>query len=147
MLILNLSTGRRGVDRSLARDGVAAEVFCRRLSKAFGKTCAVEDVSFTLRDRELVAVLGPSGAGKTTLFRCVTGIIRPDSGRVWFDGADIAAVTSTGRRRIAIVFQDFNLVRRLTAFENVLGGRLPHVAPWRGILRQFERSDKRKAFE
>ena len=60
MLILNLSTGRRGVDRSLARDGMAAEVFCRRLSKAFGKTCAVEDVSFTLRDRELVAVLGPS---------------------------------------------------------------------------------------
>ena len=40
-----------------------------------------------------------------------------------------------------------NLVRRLTAFENVLGGRLPHVAPWRGILRQFDRSDKRKTFE
>jgi phosphonate transport system ATP-binding protein len=39
------------------------------------------------------------------------------------------------------------LVRRLTALENVLGGRLPHVAPWRGILRQFERSDKRKTFE
>ena len=42
-------------------------------------------------DQELVAVLGPSGAGKTTLFRCVTGIIRPDSGRVWFDGTDMAA--------------------------------------------------------
>ena len=56
-------------------------------------------------------------------------------------------MTATGRRKIAIVFQDFNLVRRLSAFENVLGGRLPHVPPWRGILRQFERSDKRKAFE
>jgi len=140
------------IDERLHRGGATRQVgtpvlHVDGLSKAFGKKCAVEDVSFTLRDRELVAVLGPSGAGKTTLFRCVTGIIRPDSGRVWFDGADIAAVTSTGRRRIAIVFQDFNLVRRLTAFENVLGGRLPHVAPWRGILRQFERSDKRKAFE
>jgi phosphonate transport system ATP-binding protein len=140
------------MDEPLHRGGATRQVgtpvlHVDGLSKAFGKKCAVEDVSFTLRDRELVAVLGPSGAGKTTLFRCVTGIIRPDSGRVWFDGADIAAVTSTGRRRIAIVFQDFNLVRRLTAFENVLGGRLPHVPPWRGILRQFERSDKRKAFE
>jgi phosphonate transport system ATP-binding protein len=117
------------------------------LCKSFGEQRAVRNVSFTLRDQELVTVLGPSGAGKTTLFRCVTGIIRPNSGRVWFNGTDMAAMTATGRRRMAIVFQDFNLVRRLTAYENVLGGRLPHVAPWRGIFRQFERSDKRKAFE
>jgi phosphonate transport system ATP-binding protein len=144
--------GPATIDERVHRGGAACGVgtpvlHVDGLFKAFGERCAIEDVSFTLRDQELVAVLGPSGAGKTTLFRCVTGIIRPDSGRVWFGGADIAAMTATGRRRIAIVFQDFNLVRRLTAFENVLGGRLPHVAPWRGILRQFERSDKRKAFE
>src|SRR5215470_14715024 len=144
--------GSATIDERLHRGGAARHVGApvlqvEGLFKTFGAQRALHDVSFTLRDQELVAVLGPSGAGKTTLFRCVTGIIRPDSGRVWFDGTDMAAMTATGRRRIAIVFQDFNLVRRLTAFENVLGGRLPHVAPWRDILRQFERSDKRKAFE
>jgi phosphonate transport system ATP-binding protein len=144
--------GSATIDERVHRGGAAGQVgtpvlHVDGLFKAFGEQCAVQDVSFTLRDQELVAVLGPSGAGKTTLFRCVTGIIPPDSGRVWFDGTDMAAMMATGRRQIAIVFQDFNLVRRLTAFENVLGGRLPHVAPWRGILRQFERSDKRKAFE
>ena len=144
--------GSATIDERVHRGGAARHVgtpvlHVDGLFKAFGEKCAVQDVSFTLREQELVALLGPSGAGKTTLFRCVTGIIRPDSGRVWFDGVDMAAMSATGRRRIAIVFQDFNLVRRLTAFENVLGGRLPHVPPWRGILRQFERSDKRKAFE
>jgi phosphonate transport system ATP-binding protein len=140
------------IDDRVHRGGAARQVGAPVLQvdglfKAFGEKRAVQDVSFTLSDQELVAVLGPSGAGKTTLFRCVMGIIRPDSGRVCFAGTDMAAMTATGRRRIAMVFQDFNLVRRLSAFENVLGGRLPHVAPWRGILRQFERSDKRKAFE
>src|SRR5262245_66386526 len=108
------------MDEPLHRGGATRQVgtpvlHVDGLSKAFGKTCAVEDVSFTLRDRELVAVLGPGGAGKTTLFRCVTGIIRPDSGRVGFDGADIAAVRSNGRRRIAIVFQAISRVGRVNA--------------------------------
>jgi ABC-type glutathione transport system ATPase component len=77
------------IDDRVHRGGAARQVGAPVLQvdgliKAFGEKCAVQDVSFKLSDQELVAVLGPSGAGKTTLFRCVTGIIRPDSGRVCF---------------------------------------------------------------
>ena len=116
------------------------------MSKAFGPREVVSRVSFTLAAHELVALLGPSGAGKTTLFRCFTGLLAPDAGRVVFEGTATARQRG-GRRPMAIVFQDYNLVRRLTALENVLGGRLGHVAAWRGILRRFERADKLKAFE
>ena len=118
-----------------------------RVSKSFGERKAVTEVTFTLGASEIAAVLGPSGAGKTTLFRCLTGLFQPDAGRIWFGDTDVAHAPLASRRQIAIVFQDYNLVRRLTAFENVLGGRLGHAALWRGILRRFERSDKLKAFE
>jgi phosphonate transport system ATP-binding protein len=117
------------------------------LSKAFGERKVISRINFSLAPREIVAVLGPSGAGKTTLFRCFAGLLHPDEGRVWFDGVDTARLSSKGRRLMAMVFQDYNLVRRLTAFENVLAGRLGHVAPWRGIARRFQRADKLKAFE
>jgi len=116
------------------------------MSKAFGQRKVVSRVSFTLAARELVALLGPSGAGKTTLFRCCTGLLEPDEGRVSFAG-DASGRQRAGPRPMAIVFQDYNLVRRLTALENVLGGRLGHLASWRGILRRFKRADKLKAFE
>jgi phosphonate transport system ATP-binding protein len=116
------------------------------MSKAFARREVVSGVSFTLAAHELVALLGPSGAGKTTLFRCFTGLLAPDKERVAFEDAAITHRRAS-RRPMAIVFQDYNLVRRLTALENVLGGRLGHVAAWRGILRRFERADKLKAFE
>lgn len=117
------------------------------ISKAFGDRVAISDVAFALAEREMIAVLGPSGAGKTTLFRCVTGLARPDRGRVRFGEVDVWDLRPAERRRIAVVFQQFNLVRRLTALQNVLGGRLGHVPAWRGALRRFERFDKLKAFE
>lgn len=60
---------------------------------------------------------------------------------------EIESLVSRQRRKIAIVFQQFNLVRRLTALENVLAGRLAHVPTWRGVLRRFERADILKGFE
>jgi len=117
------------------------------VSKAFGARKVVSRISFSLAAHEMVALLGPSGAGKTTLFRCFTGLLQPDEGRVWFDNADATRPATASRRRMAIVFQDYNLVRRLTALENVLGGRLGHVAAWRGIARRFPRADMLKAFE
>lgn len=117
------------------------------ISKSFAGKAAIADVTFAVREHEFVAVLGPSGAGKTTLFRCVTGLMAPDHGQIRVDGQAIATLQGYARRRIAVVFQQFNLVSRLTALENVLAGRLGYVPPWRGWLRKFERQDRLLALE
>lgn len=117
------------------------------VSKSFGDRRAIDDVSFEVAAGEVVAVLGPSGVGKSTLFRCIAGLHIADAGRVRLDGNDIAGLHADERRKIAVVFQQYNLVRRLTALDNVLAGRLGHVAQWRGILRRFERVDTLKALE
>ncbi|MCK9909152.1 phosphonate ABC transporter ATP-binding protein [Microbacteriaceae bacterium K1510] len=117
------------------------------VTKAFNGHAAIADVSFTVHDHEFVAVLGPSGAGKTTLFRCMTGLLVPDSGSVHIGDDDIGALRGRARRRVAVVFQQFNLVSRLNAFENVLAGRLGHVPSWRGWLRRFTRADRLLALE
>jgi phosphonate transport system ATP-binding protein len=127
--------------------GAPATLRVEGVCKAFGDRVAISDVGFALAEHEMVAVLGPSGAGKTTLFRCVTGLIRPDSGRICFGDVDVRDLQPADRRQIAVVFQQYNLVQRLSALQNVLGGRLGHVAGWRGALRRFERADKLKALE
>jgi len=121
-----------------------------RLTKTYpADVVALYDVSFAVRPGEFVAVLGPSGAGKTTLFRCLTGLTRPDAGAVVLDGRDISRVgrrqLRAARRDIALIFQQFNLIRRLTAVENVLAGRLAQIPTWRVLLRRFARPDRQLA--
>jgi phosphonate transport system ATP-binding protein len=113
----------------------------RAASKAFSGRPAISEVSFAVRRGEFVAVLGPSGAGKTTLFRCLAGLSALDHGSAHLGGVDVATLHGRARRRIAVVFQQFNLVNRLSALENVLAGRLGHVRAWRGWTRQFSRAD------
>ncbi len=116
-------------------------------TKAFGGKQAIQDISFGVRAGEFLAVLGPSGAGKTTLFRCLSGLTQMDQGRALLGGTDVSALRGRERRRIAVVFQQFNLVNRLTAKQNVLAGRLGYVPAWRGWLRLFEKSDHLHALE
>jgi phosphonate transport system ATP-binding protein len=110
---------------------------------------ALTSVSLTVRAGEFVAVLGPSGAGKTTLFRCLTALTRPDAGSVLVNGRDLCRVRGRelrgARRGIALIFQQFNLIRRLTAVENVLVGRLAQAPMWRVLLRRFARADRQLA--
>jgi phosphonate transport system ATP-binding protein len=116
-------------------------------TKAFDGELAIDHVSFGVRPGEFLAVLGPSGAGKTTLFRCLSGLTAMDEGQARIGKADVSTLLSRERRRIAVVFQQFNLVSRLSAKENVLAGRLGYVPAWRGWLRAFERSDHLLALE
>jgi phosphonate transport system ATP-binding protein len=116
-------------------------------SKAYAGKPAIQDISFQVERGEFVAVLGPSGAGKTTLFRCLAGLTSMDSGRATIDGIDITSLRSRERRRIAVVFQQFNLVDRLTAKQNVLAGRLGYVPAWRGSLRLFSPQDQALAMQ
>jgi branched-chain amino acid transport system ATP-binding protein len=94
------------------------------VSKIFGGLVAVNDISFTVPERAIVSLIGPNGAGKTTFFNCMTGLYRPTTGRVYFDGRDITAkrpdlVTKAG---IARTFQNIKLFRTMTSIENVQVG-------------------------
>jgi phosphonate transport system ATP-binding protein len=121
-------------------------VAARGLTKRYAPAVtALAEVSFTVAPGEFVAVLGPSGAGKTTLFRCLTGLTRPDGGTVHIDGHEIwtgARELRQGRRAVALIFQQFNLIRRVTALDNVLVGRLAHVPTWRVLARRFTGADR-----
>ena len=99
----------------------------------------------------LTAIIGPSGTGKSTLLRCVNRLVEPSAGQILFEGQDLARLKGRAlrlaRRRIGMVFQEYNLVERLTVIENVLCGRLGHVAPWRALLRRYPQADVGHAFD
>lgn len=95
-----------------------AEVEIHAASKAFGKTQAVTDLSLTIGDGEFVALLGPTGAGKTTALRLIAGLERPDSGSIRIDGRDVTG-DAPADRDVAFVFQQYSLYPHLTVFENM----------------------------
>ncbi|MEN6616083.1 MAG: ABC transporter ATP-binding protein [Syntrophorhabdus sp.] len=91
------------------------------LSKSFEGFKAVKEASLSVKEGEVVAVIGPNGAGKTTLFNLITGIIKPDSGKVLFKGQDITGLSpyQVCRKGISRSFQVVNVFPRLSVFENV----------------------------
>jgi branched-chain amino acid transport system ATP-binding protein len=91
------------------------------LSKSFDGFKAVNKANLEVKQGEIVAVIGPNGAGKTTLFNLITGILKPDSGKVTFKGEDITGLApyEICRKRISRSFQVVNVFQRLTVFENV----------------------------
>jgi phosphonate transport system ATP-binding protein len=93
-----------------------------------GPVRALESLTFDVQPFERVALLGPSGAGKTTLFRLLNATLRPTSGKLSFDGNDVSAMSSRElrqmRRRIGTIYQQHHLVPSLSAFENTLCGKL-----------------------
>jgi phosphonate transport system ATP-binding protein len=110
----------------------------------------LSDIGFTVTSGEVVVLLGPSGAGKTTLFRCLTRLVEPDEGEINVLGRSVGEMRSgelrLARRNIGLVFQQHNLIRRRSALDNVLAGRLGHVPLWRVIARRFEQTDRQTAF-
>ncbi|MEA2133857.1 MAG: branched-chain amino acid transport system ATP-binding protein [Solirubrobacteraceae bacterium] len=95
------------------------------VTKRFGGLVAVNDVDFNVPERAIVAIIGPNGAGKTTFFNCMTGLYKPTTGTVMFNGRDITAkaphiVTQAG---VARTFQNIKLFKTMTVLENVQVGR------------------------
>ena len=120
-----LRESRRWGTRGTAGATFAGQLSFEHVSRRFGKTAAVEDVSFTLRPGEIACLLGPSGCGKTTLLRIAAGIDRPDSGRLLFDGQEVAGPTRfvpPEKRNIGLMFQDFALFPHLPIIDNVAFG-------------------------
>lgn len=128
------------------------------LTKTYGKggttVKALDDVSFTVKKGEFVAVVGASGSGKSTLLHLLGGVDRPTSGKVLIDGKDIFALNESNlaifrRRNVGIVYQFYNLIPTLTAEENVslprlLDGRKPDAEKLRSILETIGLSDRAK---
>src|SRR5216117_3128722 len=90
----------------------------RGLAKSIDGQPVLKDVTFGMQDGELAAILGPSGGGKTTLFRCILGELRPMAGEILIDGQDVARLP-TERRGIGVVYQSFALFPHLTVAENI----------------------------
>jgi multiple sugar transport system ATP-binding protein len=95
-----------------------AEVQLQNVSKRFGETVAVDDLSIDVKDGEFVVVLGPSGAGKTTTLRLIAGLERPDAGEVLIDGKPATNVHPSDRD-VAFIFQQYSLYPHLTVFDNL----------------------------
>ena len=106
-----------------------AEVVLAGLSKTFGKTRALADLSLTIHDGEFVVLLGPTGAGKTTTLRLIAGIERPDQGAISIAGRRVEAL-APAERDVTFVFQQYSLYPHLTARENLA---FPLKAPGRNL--------------
>jgi phosphonate transport system ATP-binding protein len=123
----------------------------RNLSKEYRSGQPVlKDISLTFAGRGMTAIIGPSGTGKSTLIRCINRLTDPTKGEILFMGTDLAKLKGRplreARRRIGMIFQEYNLVERLSVIENVLCGRLGYLAVWRAWLRKFPARDIERAF-
>jgi len=105
------------------------------VSKAFGGVLAINRVSFDLNQGEVLGLIGPNGAGKSTLFNIITGIFKPDAGRIRFNNRDITGIApyKICQSGIARTFQLVKPFSRLTSLENVMVGRAYGSQPARNI--------------
>lgn len=94
------------------------------LGIGFGGIRAVNDVSFSVRPGEILSVIGPNGAGKTTLFNMISGVYRPDAGRVVLEGQDVTATEPhlLARRGLSRTFQNLQIFQSMTVLENAIAG-------------------------
>lgn len=143
---------------SLAGRGDGGEGFevsmlqIQNLSKTYPNgTQALKNVSFDVKDGEFLVIIGLSGSGKSTLLRCINRLIEPTQGKILWDNVDVTTASPAElrriRRKIGMVFQQFNLVKRSSVLTNVLSGRLGYVNPWMSLIGLWPVEEKRRALE
>ena len=102
-----------------------------------------------MSDDDFFAIIGPSGAGKSTLIRCINRLVEPTAGEIHFNGQEITELGRKQlrvlRRDIGMIFQEFNLVNRMSVMDNVLSGRLGYTGNLRTLFRAFPRRDIERA--
>jgi phosphonate transport system ATP-binding protein len=114
-------------------------------------TQALKNVSFEVKDGEFMVVIGLSGSGKSTLLRCINRLIEPTEGTIYWDDVDITAAPPAElrqiRRKIGMVFQQFNLVKRSSVMTNVYTGRLGYINPWMSLIGIWPPEEKKRALD
>lgn len=132
---------------------IEAMISFQGVSKTYtgaGATVALREISIDVEKGEFLVILGPSGAGKSTLMRCVNRLVEPTEGKVFLNGREVTSKKRElrhVRRQVGMVFQQFNLVKRLSVLMNVLTGRLAYHTVLRSVFYSFSQEDKRTAIE
>ena len=133
----------------------AGQLHIRGLVKEYrAGTPVLRGIDLHIQGTGLTAIIGPSGTGKSTIIRCINRLVDPTAGEIWLDVAgeriDMARQRGAGlrrsRRHIGMVFQEYNLVERLTVMENLLTGRLGFVSAWAAWRRKFPPQDFERAY-
>ncbi len=110
----------------------------------------LKGIDLSIKGEGMTAIIGPSGTGKSTLIRCINRLVEPTAGEIRFQGLNLASLQGaelrSARRKIGMVFQEYNLVERLTVMENVLTGRLGYMNAFQAWLRRFSKEDIAEAF-
>ena len=122
----------------------------RNLTKIYDDgTLALDNVSFKVEEGEFLGIIGLSGSGKSTLLRCINRLIEPTEGEIIWNGQDLTKLQGEElrnmRRKIGMVFQQFNLVKRSSVLTNVISGRLGYTNPWMSVLGRFSKEDQEMA--
>ncbi len=111
----------------------------------------LDGIDLDFAPQGLTAIIGASGTGKSTLLRCVNRLVDPTAGQILFGNRDLARLQGRAlreaRREIGMVFQEYNLVERLSVMENLLSGRLGYVPAHKAWLRRFPQDDIDRAFD
>ncbi|MDN5353949.1 MAG: phosphonate transport system ATP-binding protein [Candidatus Cloacimonadota bacterium] len=114
-----------------------------------GGTHALQGIDLQVKEGEFLILLGLSGSGKSTLLRCLNRLIEPTSGRINIDGEDVISAKGIRlrkiRRRIGMIFQQFNLIKNLSALTNVLSGKLGYVSLWHALTFRQHKQDVQEA--
>src|SRR6266852_5330825 len=146
--VIGMQCWRGTVDRDMS-PMTSPVVSVEGVSMRFGAQVALAGVSATITPGEVVAIVERSGAGKTTLLRCLSRSAVATEGAVRFGGQDLRPLRGGAlrahRASVGVIYQQFNLVKRLRVLDNVLVGRLPHLRGWRryaALARVFDRGQR-----
>lgn len=114
------------------------------LVKSYGQETILKNINCSFASNDAVVLLGPSGAGKSTLLRCINGLVEATSGSIYIDGKRLPTKKKEIRllrKNIGMIFQNFNLVKRLTVLDNVLCGRLSYNPTLPSFFKIYKKED------